>query len=97
MEYFSKEEELEHRIQILEEWKHKHEEDILESPQAKAALAFIMECKCGDKYSIESHGNGYALYFGRCPHRHGYNLMHITEVTREGLLSHIEKLLNKTH
>jgi len=40
----------------------------------------FLDCKCKDEYSIEPHGNGYALYFGRCPHRHGYNLLHITEV-----------------
>jgi len=61
----------------------------------KKAIDFLSACKCEDKYAIEPHGNGYALYFGRCPHRHGYNLMHITEVDRVDLLSHIEKLLNK--
>ncbi len=27
------------------------------------------ECKCAAQYTIEPHGEGYALYYGRCGHR----------------------------
>lgn len=30
------------------------------------------ECCESDDYSIEPHGEGYAIYLGRCNHRHGY-------------------------
>lgn len=36
-------------------------------------------CECLKSYSFEPHGNGFALYLGRCPHRHGCNLANITE------------------
>ena len=36
-------------------------------------------CSCIDKYSIEEHGKGYALYSGRCQHRHGYKLCLLSE------------------
>lgn len=32
------------------------------------------------KYTIEPHGDGYALYWGRTPFHHGYNLAHLTEI-----------------
>lgn len=38
-----------------------------------------------DKYCIEPHGKGWALYKGRCPNRHGLNLAHITEADQETL------------
>jgi len=50
---------------------------------------------CKKKYSIEKHGDGYAIYYGRCNHFHGMNLMHISEVYDKHLLNRIEKLLNK--
>jgi hypothetical protein len=36
-----------------------------------------------NKYCIEKHGNGYAIYLGRGNHHHGMNLGHITEVSEE--------------
>ena len=33
-----------------------------------------------EQYSIEPHGDGYALYLGRDNQRHGLNLLHITDV-----------------
>jgi len=36
-------------------------------------------CNCRDLYSLEPHGKGYALYFAKCEHRHGYNIANITE------------------
>lgn len=52
------------------------------------------ECHCSDRFRIEAHGDGYALYRGRCIHRHGLNLAHITEADKatldmiEGALNH---------
>ena len=51
-------------------------------------------CKCEPRYTIEPHGAGYALYHGRCMHRHGYNLAYITEPSANCDLAHIERLLN---
>ncbi len=36
-------------------------------------------CECEDKFTIEEHGGGEVLYFGRCDHKHGFNLCHVTE------------------
>ena len=52
------------------------------------------ECHCPDRFRIEAHGDGYALYRGRCHHKHGLNLAHITEADNatlaliEGALNH---------
>lgn len=54
----------------------------------------LEECQCPVRYSIERHGNGYALYKGRCCHKHGYNLAFITETDKETLVL-IEASLNK--
>lgn len=51
-------------------------------------------CECEAKYTIEPHGEGYALYYGRCNHRHGYNLVYLTEPSFNCDLKHIEKLIN---
>lgn len=48
---------------------------------------------CLNEYSIEPHGDGWALYKGRCPSRHGLNLAHITEAEPE-TLDFIVKALN---
>jgi hypothetical protein len=40
---------------------------------------FDLNCKCDDRFIIESHGDGHALYFGRCNHRHGFNLGQISD------------------
>lgn len=34
-------------------------------------------CGCPYRYTIEPHGDGYALYYGRCQHEHGYNLAYV--------------------
>ena len=52
------------------------------------------ECKCETRYTIEPHGDGYALYYGRCNHRHGYNLINMVEPAWNFEPSHIEKLIN---
>ena len=36
-------------------------------------------CDCKDEFTIEPHGDGEVLYFGRCNHKHGFNLCHVTE------------------
>ena len=46
------------------------------------------------KYSIEPHGDGYALYFGRTPFHHGANLAHLTEISQETIRK-IEDALNR--
>lgn len=51
-------------------------------------------CECEVKYSIEPHGDGYALYYGRCNHRHGYNLANMVEPAFNFDPRHIEKLIN---
>ena len=51
-------------------------------------------CKCEAKYTIEPHGEGYALYYGRCVHRHGYNLVNMVEPAFNFEPTHIEKLIN---
>lgn len=61
---------------------------------AESVWKDLLNCQCADRYSIEAHGNGHALYFGRCNHRHGYNLLHITECTRHDILVLIEQRLN---
>jgi hypothetical protein len=56
--------------------------------------ALFEECKCEMKYSIGPHGDGYALYYGRCNHRHGYNLINMVEPAWNFDPKHIEKLIN---
>lgn len=52
-------------------------------------------CDCKDEYSIEPHGDAYALYFGRCNHKHGYNLAKISDCSHNCELEEIERLLNR--
>jgi hypothetical protein len=54
----------------------------------------MLNCNCKDKYSIEKHGDAYALYFGRCDHKHGYNLAKISDLALNCDLKEIERLLN---
>lgn len=46
----------------------------------KDVSAFFEPCQCNDRFSIEPHGDAYAVFYGRCPHKHGYNFMQISEV-----------------
>lgn len=55
----------------------------------------LFECKCKNRYSIEPHGNGHAIYWGRCMHRHGANIGHLTECNRKDLIEYFEKALNR--
>ena len=52
-------------------------------------------CDCEDKYSIEPHGDAHVLYYGRCDHKHGYNLFTISDVAYNAELKEIEALLNR--
>ena len=52
------------------------------------------DCKCEEKFTIEPHGKGYALYYGRCNHKHGYNLINMIEPAWNFEPYHIEKLIN---
>lgn len=54
----------------------------------------LKPCECEARYTIEPHGNGYALYYGRCGHRHGYNLINMVEPAWNFEPAHIEKLIN---
>ena len=40
---------------------------------------FPTQCECKARYSIEPHGDGHALYLGRCNHKHGFNLGQISD------------------
>ena len=51
-------------------------------------------CDCKAEYSIESHGDGYALYYARCGHRHGYNLVTMIDPAYNFEPRHIERLIN---
>lgn len=48
---------------------------------------FPWPCKtpCELKYTIEPHGDGLTLYWGRCNCRHGYNLAQVSEVSANAL------------
>ena len=61
----------------------------------KSAFDDLLECRCVARYSIEPHGDGYAVYWGRCNHRHGANIAHITECGREDIIKFFESQLNR--
>lgn len=51
------------------------------------------------KYSVEKHGNGYAIYSGRDNEHHGLNLAFISEISKgaEHIPKMIEAALNSLH
>jgi hypothetical protein len=57
-------------------------------------LIDILRCSCEAKFTISPHGDAYALYYGLCDHRHGYNLADIVEPAWNFDPKHIEKLIN---
>lgn len=63
-------------------------------PKPNSESETLLECNRIDKYSIEPHGDGYAIYYGRCLHRHGYNLAHLTGC-EEKFIQIIENALNE--
>lgn len=50
-------------------------------------------CECEETYSIEKHGDGHVIYYGRCPHKHGYNLATLTELSYNCDISRLEDCL----
>ena len=62
--------------------------------EVNSLSALFEPCTCEAKYTIELHGEGYALYYGRCRHRHGYNLINMVEPAWNFDPKHIEKLIN---
>lgn len=62
--------------------------------EVNSLLALLGECKCENKYTIEPHGKGYALYLGRCNHRHGWNLINMVEPASNFDPKFIEMLIN---
>lgn len=55
---------------------------------------FLKPCTCEANYTIEPHGKGYALYLGRCNHRHGWNLINMVEPASNFDPKFIEMLIN---
>lgn len=55
----------------------------------------LLHCRCKEKYSIEPHGDARVLYYGRCPHRHGFNIFTITDVSNSCNLMAIVETLNR--
>lgn len=51
---------------------------------------FFKPCDHPQRFTIEPHGDGMTLYFGRCGHFHGYNLGAITDISFNAL-----EILNK--
>jgi hypothetical protein len=45
----------------------------------------MLLCDCKDRFTIEPHGEGLTLYYGRCDHKHGYNLGEIREPSYNAL------------
>ncbi len=41
-------------------------------------------CTCIDQYLIEPHNTGFALYYGRCKHRHGFKLCSLSDFDHKG-------------
>lgn len=54
----------------------------------------LSPCECVDKFSIERHGKEFALFYGRCPHKHGYNLAYLTESAKNFHPQNVEMILN---
>lgn len=57
----------------------------------------FLDCKCEQIYTVEPHGDGFVLYYGRCNHRHGYNLVYLKEPAINFDPEHIQKLLQLGH
>jgi hypothetical protein len=61
----------------------------------KNQLDDLISCRCESKYSIEPHGDGHAIYWGRCNHRHGANVARLTECGRDDIIKFFEAQLNR--
>jgi len=42
-------------------------------------------CNCKNEYTIEPHADGKVLYYGRCNHRHGFNLCRVDDIAFNAL------------
>ncbi len=62
---------------------------------SESTLNDLMTCQCVARYSIEPHGDGYAIYWGRCKHRHGANIARLTECGRDDIIKFFEAQLNR--
>ena len=60
----------------------------------EAWAKLLKPCTCEAKFTIEPHGDDYALFYARCGHRHGYNLINMVEPAFNFDPKHIEKLIN---
>lgn len=57
----------------------------------------LTPCTCEYRYTIRTHGaknEFHVLYYGRCDHRHGYNLVELHDQAFNCDFDHIEHLLN---
>lgn len=57
----------------------------------------LTPCTCEYKYTIRPHGANnefHVLYYGRCDHRHGYNLAELHHQAFNCDFWHIEHLLD---
>jgi hypothetical protein len=57
----------------------------------------LFKCECEGKFTIEPHGANdefHVLYYGRCGHRHGYNLVELHDPASNCDFKHLEHLLN---
>lgn len=55
----------------------------------------LFDCNCDPKFLIEKQIDGsYILFFGRCPHKHGDNLVYLTNPAINFNTEYIENLLN---
>lgn len=63
------------------EWRQFHYDHQHDTPLYTAPPQAEKQEPVTRKYSIEPHGNGYAIYYGRTLYHHGANIGHLTEVT----------------
>lgn len=55
----------------------------------------LLECDCNPTFSVEKQIDGsYILFFGRCPHKHGDNLVYLKHPAINFNAEYIENLLN---
>ena len=50
-------------------------------------------CDCEQTYSIEKHGDNFVIYHGRCPHRHGFKLATLSDLSFNCDIKHLRECL----
>ena len=60
-------------------------------------MNLLESCNCESTYTIEEHGDGHVIYYGRCSCRHGYNLVYLNDLAFNCDLKHLETLLQLGH